>query len=122
MGWGGNKYKAKASNGFPSKLEEAIHNILLGRQKLGEISEIKRQQSVILQDGPREVQIKWKVDFSYTDNATNETHYCESKGIETSEYKLKLKLWRKNPPAKLEIWKGNYRKPYLDEVIDVEQK
>lgn len=117
-----NKYKAKPTNGFPSKLESAVHDILLIRQKLGEIKDIKRQQSVVLQDGPKEVRINWKVDFSFEERIGNTTSfklvYAEAKGIETMDFKIKLKLWRKKIPAPLEIYKGDYRRPKMVERIE----
>lgn len=112
------KYKAlRTANGFPSKLEEAVWNYLRRREILGEISEIKRQATVILQDGAADVKISWRVDFSFM-NRNGKLEYAEAKGIETGEYKLKLKLWRKNPPAALEIYKGSYQKIYLAERIE----
>lgn len=111
----GNKYKAKRTGDFPSKLEYAVHEILLLRQRAGKINDIKRQQKVILQDGGRDTNISWRVDFSFEENG--ETVYAEAKGIETGEYRLKLKLWRKNPPADLEIYKGSWSNPVLIERI-----
>ena len=113
-----NKYRAKPTNGFPSKLESAVHDVLLIRQNAGEIKDIRRQQTVVLQPGTRHTRITWRVDFSYTDIKTSETVYVEAKGIEANDYKLKLKLWRANPPGRLEIWKGDYRRPKLVEVVD----
>src|SRR6266705_3243735 len=99
------KYKAQRTNGFASKLESAVHDILVSRRNKGELSNIKCQQSVVLQEGPPTIRINWKVDFSY-ENLMGKTCYCEAKGIETADYKLKLKLWRAKCPARLEIWKG----------------
>lgn len=113
-----NKYMAVRTNGLSSKLEAAVYNILLLRQKAGEIKDIKLQQTVVLQEGGREVRIAWKVDFSFVNKSTGGLEYVEAKGIETSDYKLKLKLWKKNPPAPLEIWKGDYRRPKLVEKIE----
>lgn len=110
-----NKYNAKPCRGFPSKLEAAVYDILILREKSGEISDIKRQQTVVLQEGSRDVRIAWKVDFSFVKKT--ELVYAEAKGIETMDYRLKLKLWRKNPPATLEIYKGDYRRVKLIETI-----
>lgn len=113
-----NKYGAKQANGYGSKLESAVGEILLLRESAGLIKEIKRQQTVVLQDGPREMRITWRVDFSFFNLKTNETEYAEAKGFETSDYKLKLKIWRKSPPAALEIYKGSYQNPKLVERIE----
>lgn len=111
-----NKFNAIKSGGFSSKLEHAVYQLLLEKEKLGLISEIKSQQSVELQDGPRETSIRWRVDFSFTEDG--KTVYCEAKGVETGEYKLKLKMWRFRPPAKLYIYKGSFRNPKLVETIE----
>lgn len=113
-----NKYNAKPTDGYPSKLEAAVGALLELRQKAGEISDIKRQQTVVLQDGPRSVKISWRVDFSYVDNQTREVWYCEAKGLRSREYLLKLKMWRANPPANLEIYEGSYKRPTLVERIE----
>lgn len=104
-----NKYNAKPTGGFPSKLEAALYDQLLLREKLGEIRNIKRQVTVILQDGPREEKISWRVDFSFEEAPLWRVVFAEAKGLPTNEYKLKLKLWRRLKPAPLEIWMGNYR-------------
>lgn len=112
-----NKYKAVRTNGFSSKFENAVHEVLLLKQKLGEVKNIKCQQTVVLIPGPATVRIAWKVDFSY-EAPSGETRYVEAKGVETSDYKLKLKLWRSNPPYALEIYKGHYSRPKLVETIE----
>lgn len=113
-----NKYHAtRTADGFPSKLESSVYGILQLREKAGEISDIKRQVPVILQDGPPDVKIAWRLDFSFIENSTKQIVYVEAKGIPTGEYKLKLKLWRKNPPGPLEIYMGHYSKPSLVERI-----
>jgi len=123
MGW--HKYKAQRTivNGitFPSKLEAAVYEILLLREKAGEISDIKCQQAVTVKqkcptcgDGPT----NWKVDFSFVDCKTGDTVYCEAKGIQTSDYIKRKRLWKADPPYKLEIFKGSWKYPKLDEVIE----
>ena len=112
-----NKYGAKRTNGFPSKLESAVYDILCLRERAKEICDIKRQQAVVLQDGAKDVRISWKIDFAFTNKKTGKLIYCEAKGIRTNDFILKLKLFRKNPPADLEIWQGDYRRPKLIEII-----
>lgn len=115
---GRNKYGAKPSNGFPSKLESAVNDLLRIRENEKEITDIQRQQTVILQDGAPNVKISWKLDFSYERVSDGKRCYVEAKGFATEDFKLKLKLWRKNPPAPLEIYKGDYRRPILSETIE----
>lgn len=105
------------SGGFPSKLEAAVFDHLKIRELAGEISELTRQATVVLQDGPPNIRIAWKVDFRFIETDTGDVAYAEAKGIETEDYKLKLKLWRFKRPAKLYIFKGNYTAPRVTEVI-----
>ncbi len=110
----GNKYGAiRTADGFPSKLEAAVYQMLLLRQKAGEIRDVKRQPSVKLTPS-----ITWKVDFSFTHVFSGLTAYCEAKGKWTEAAGLKLRLWRDGfGPGPLEIWQGNYRRPILVEVV-----
>jgi hypothetical protein len=112
------KYNAKPTNGFPSRLEAALYDQLLLKEKLGEIRNIKRQQSVVLQEGGKDQRIAWKVDFSAEEAPLWRVAYFEAKGVETLDYRLKLKLWRAKRPAPLEIWKGTYRNIRMVERIE----
>lgn len=116
---GKSKYKAKrTADGFPSKLERAVFFKLKDREVLGEITDISRQSVVVLQEGDKDTRINWKVDFSFIEKATGRKCYAEAKGIETADYKLKLRLWRKLKPAPLEIWKGSWQRPFMKERIE----
>jgi hypothetical protein len=112
------KYKAIQSNGFGSKLESAVYALLKLREMQGEIKDIRSQVPIVLQDGPREEKITWKVDFSFINVKTDQLWYCEAKGVKTETYKIKLKLFRKLKPGPLEIWGGDYRRPTLLERIE----
>ena len=112
-----NKYGAKPADGFGSKLERSVFYKLRDREILGLIRTIKRQQTVLLEDLKTGERRRWKVDFSFVDIATGETNYVEAKGYETNDYLRKRNMWRKNPPARLEIWKGSHRSPRVVEVI-----
>lgn len=112
-----NKYRAvRTADGFPSKLERAVYFKLKDREILGEIKDIQRQSVVVLIEGDKKTRINWKVDFKFERNG--QACYAEAKGIETGDYRLKLRLWRKMKPARLEIWKGNWRYPKLTEIIE----
>lgn len=114
-----NKFNAtKTADGFGSKFERAVYVKLKDREVLGLITDIKRQQTVVLVPGDRTTRITWRVDFSFVNKSSGQLEYAEAKGFETNDYKLKLKLWRSNPPAPLEIWKGNYMRPVLAERIE----
>lgn len=113
---GRNKFNAMPTDGFPSKLEASVYQTLLLREKAGEIRNIQRQHSFQFPCGPR-----WKIDFSFEECTTGETVYCEAKGAEVETYRLKRNMFKGCPvlenSGKLEIWKGSYQKPSLNEVI-----
>lgn len=107
---------------FPSKMEAAVYEYLKRREYLGEIQDIQRQQTVVLQDGPRETRITWKIDFSFRRRADGALVYVEAKGFPTEIYKLKLKMFRYNPPADLEVYGGSYNRIKLTEKITKGEK
>lgn len=103
----------RTANGFPSKLEEAVFNILCLREKAKEIKDIRRQHRIDLGFG-----ILWKVDFSFIEVATGETVLAEAKGFEDATYRHKVKMFKNGAGKnKLEIWKGTYSSPFLSETI-----
>lgn len=109
------KYKAVKTEAygqsFPSKMEGAVYCILLWRQKAGEIAAIERQQAIVLTPS-----ISWKVDFKCT-RPDESKFVVEAKGYEDRDYSLKRRLWKDFGKFDLEVWKGDYRKPFLHEII-----
>lgn len=106
---------------FPSRLEAAVYDILVLREKSGEISKIACQYDLLLKkkcsecgDGP----VRWKVDFSFIDNRSGERCFAEAKGVEGPAYRLRKKLFKRNRPGRLEVWKGTWKNPKLVEVIE----
>src|SRR3990167_6740490 len=112
-----NKYGALRSGPYGSKLEQAVYQVLKLREKSGELTDIKQQVAVNLICG-----ITWKVDFSFGCLLTDRRTYVEAKGMETDRYRICKKLWTKFGPGPLEIWKGIYQSPYLDEIINQDKK
>ena len=110
-----------------SKLERAVYELLLLREKAGEIKDIRKQVGVDLaretvknlRTGKERVRtVRWKVDFSFVCKKTGRTVYCEAKGVETPLYRRQLRLWREGAgPGNLEIWKGDYRRPRMVDFI-----
>lgn len=106
---------------FSSKLEAAVYCTLKLRERAGEIKNIRMQQYVELKGECElcgESRKGFKVDFSFEESPDWKTVYCEAKGVRTSEYIRHEKLWKKNPPARLEVWGGNHRNPKLLKVIE----
>jgi hypothetical protein len=92
----------------PSMLEASVCEILLLRQKSGEIRDLKWQHTVTLPYG-----IKWKVDWSFDQGPDWKRTWAEAKGAEGRDYKMKLKMWMEVGPGILEIWKGSAARPYM---------
>lgn len=117
-----NKYGAKPSDGFPSKLEAAVYHLLKLRERAGEIDDIKRQQTVVLQEGSRDERITYRVDFSYYCKKNQTTVWVEAKGVATDVWKMKVKLWRIHGPGRLEIYGGHHLRPSLKQVVEAKGK
>lgn len=113
-----NKYNAQSADGFPSKLEASVYYYLKRREMVGEICDIERQQIIVLQDGPREEKITWRVDFAFIVVASGERELGEAKGFPDDVYKLKLKLFRRLAPHALEIYGGTHERIKLIERIE----
>ena len=109
-----NKYGAVRSNGFASKLENAVFLILQQMEKDGEIKDLRCQHPVELTLS----KIRTKVDFSYTGCIDGRQYFVEAKGIETERWKIIKKLWKFYGSATLIIYKGNFRYPKIDEIIE----
>ncbi len=112
------KYKAERTGEFDSKFEASVYEQLRYRELAGEITDIKRQVPIVLQDGPPKERIQVKIDFTYVATATGQLRAAEAKGFATERWVIILKLWRRILPMPLEIWKGDHRKPRIVEVIE----
>lgn len=113
-----NKYNAVRVGPYGSMLEKAVYDQLRLRERAGLIMNIRQQTYVELVCG-----IGWKVDFSFLNTKTGETEYAEAKGVETERYRILVKLWAGGfGPGRLEVWKGDYRKPRLANVINPERR
>jgi hypothetical protein len=118
LGFKRNKFKAVRTNGFGSKMEAAGYEWLKARELAGEINSIKCQQAVTLLEKNGH-SIRWKIDFSFVVKESNQLEYLEVKGVETADYRIKLKLYKMNPPAPLTILKGTYRKLFIAERVEL---
>lgn len=98
---------------FHSKLEAAVYEYLLAREEAGEIKDIECQVQVRL----TEARVLYIPDFMFTDVATGKKAYCEAKGFEGPRWPTIKKLWRVYGFGPLEIYKGSYKNPILDEII-----
>jgi hypothetical protein len=109
----GAKRVEHAGRSFASKLEAAVFDLLCLREKAGEIRDIKCQVRVKLSAAD----IVYIADFGFENVASGRPAFSEAKGFETDIWRIKRRLWIHYGPGILEIWRGSYRKPYLDETI-----
>lgn len=97
---------------FPSKLEAAVWCQLLFLRKLGEFTNILRYPSIKLPGG-----VVWKADFKVFNAVDDRWEIHEAKGLATSDYRVKRKLYEEFGTMPLIVWKGSYKKPYPTEPI-----
>jgi len=113
--YGAKKIERKPGLWFASKLESAVYDILLLREKAGEISEIKCQDTVYLTDA----RIIYKPDFRFLNNETGNLEWSEAKGLELQAWRIKRKLWMYYGPGNLLVYMGSWQRPFLKETIEV---
>ncbi len=109
----GNKKVEHAGRRFDSKLEAALYDYLLLLEKAGELSDIHSQETIYLSDA----RIIYKPDYSAVDTATGVRKYHEAKGFETTDWRIKRRLWMSYGPAPLLIYKGSARSFKLHETL-----
>lgn len=88
---------------FASKLEAAIYGHLKILCAAGELADLRCQPHVFL----TKARIEMIPDFSVTDLKLGETVFVEAKGFETSDWRIKRRLWTVYGPARLRVYKGS---------------
>jgi len=111
------KYSNKSSlcaegHSHRSKLESAVCQLLSLRKRAKEIISFEAESTVKL----TRAGIRYIADFRCL-TPGGDALFVEAKGVETPEWRLKLKLWRFYGPGPLEIWKGTHLRPYLHETV-----
>lgn len=100
------KYNAKRTmvgeHSFPSQLHANTFVVLKMWEKGGLIKDIEMEYSVELSAA----KIRWKVDFRVFHLGFNQHVFYEPKGMETSDYRIKFKLFGSYGPAPLYIVKA----------------
>lgn len=113
----GNKRVEEGGKSFASQGERECYRYLLNLQDLGEIEDVRLQDSVTL----TRAKIRMIPDFSAYEKKLGQRVYYEFKGHETDVYKIKLKLWRHYGPGILYVYKQNSKGLYLYETINPKQ-
>src|ERR1035437_3012186 len=98
---------------FDSQLEASVHQILLLRERAGEIRNIRSQVTLKL----TRAGIGYRVDFVATDCKTGQDFGIEAKGFPTEVWGIKKRLYKYYGPFFLEIWTGTHMNPRLTETI-----
>lgn len=110
------KFNSQKTNGFPSKLESDLYEILKKLEEQGQIKELRRQDNVHL----TKAKILYIPDFSFYED--DKKIFAEAKGIETDVWRIKRRLWKCYGPAELRIYKRRGKTDvYLSETIVPEQ-
>lgn len=113
-----NKYRSTKTEldgrSFASKLEASVYTMLKG---IGyEI--LQCQDHVYL----TKARILYIADFKVKNILTGIIKHAEAKGYETSDWRIKRKLWQYYGPNNLLIFKGIHTRPYLDEELVVKSE
>lgn len=109
----GRKKVDHAGYRFDSKLEAALFDHLKLRERAGEIKDIQAQDTIYL----TAARIMYKPDFKYRNLATGEDEWAEAKGFETTDYRIKRRLWIHYGPGKLHVFNGSHAHLRLKETI-----
>ena len=95
---------------FDSKLEAAVYQKLKADPG---ILDVYTQEKVYL----TKAQILCKIDFMAV-LKTGEVYFVEAKGKSLPVWNIKKRLWKCYGPARLEVYKGSYLNPKLEEIIE----
>ncbi len=123
-----NKYGAiptvdRSGRSFSSKLEASVYQVLLLRQKAGEITSIECQVPVLVcgtlgHECDSRSKVVYIADFKCIKKDAS-IFYVEAKGMPTPTWQIKKRLWRHHIQIPLEIWGGSWQRPHLMETLGV---
>lgn len=88
---------------FSSQLERTTYLWLKAKEQNGELTIEACQDSVHLSAA----RILYRPDFRVRDSLTGEVYWVEAKGFETTDWRIKRRLWISYGPGRLEIVKGS---------------
>lgn len=109
----GNQGVQTDGRSFGSKLEAAVYEYLKAREQAGEIKILQCQDHVYL----TEARVLYIPDFKCFDVSKGAEFFAEAKGFANDRWPTIKKLWKHYGPGPLEIYKGSYKNPILDEII-----
>ena len=88
---------------FDSQLERSTYLWLKAREQAGELVIEACQDAIYLTDA----RILYRPDFRVRDAQTSEVYWVEAKGFETSDWRIKRRLWIAYGAGRLVIVKGS---------------
>ncbi len=109
----GNEVDTRSGRSFSSKGEARLFDYLQWLEKAGEIEIIQTQANVHLTDA----RILYVPDFKLKNLKTEEIFYAEFKGFETTDWRIKRRLWKSYGPGKLDIYNARGSSVALVETI-----
>lgn len=98
---------------FASKGEAALYDMLKLLERAGELTNIKCQDTIYLTDA----RIMYKPDFRVVGGTSGQYEWHEFKGFETTDWRIKRRLWEHYGPGPLHIWKGSARSMKIVETL-----
>lgn len=101
---------------FDSKLEAECYKMLRLWQMAGKIKTIEQQPRVYLTKS----KILYKPDFKIMDLEIGREVFVEAKGFETSDWRIKCRLWKNYGPGLLRIYKSGRQGLILTEEIEAD--
>lgn len=111
--YGAVRVKSSDGRSFASKGERSCHAWLQLMEKAGEIEILQTQCSVYLSAA----KILFKPDFKIRNLHTGVETWVEFKGFETTEYRIKRRLWIAYGPGPLWVVKGSGTRMVIHEIL-----
>lgn len=102
---------------FASKLEATVYLELKRYSREALLKILEHQPRVYL----TEARILYIPDFKCLDLRTEEIFFVEAKGFETTDWKIKKRLWIHYGPANLHIWKGSFKRPSISQIVEIQK-
>lgn len=99
---------------FDSRAEAALHTLLSLRERAGEIRDLAHHPGTVFLS---EARVQYRPDFRYIITKTGEVEHAEFKGVETSSWRIKRKLWIAYGPTRLVVWRGSVSSMKIVEVL-----
>lgn len=109
--YGSKRTQCRRQHSHRSRLESAVCDMLAEDDPTFELEQV--EDHVYLSEG----RVLYVADFRLRNKKTGEVFWREAKGKETQRWPSIKRLWKAYGPGRLEIWKGTYCAPRLEQTI-----